>query len=95
MEDGRLAWELTKMEIRYCTLPYCVKKKKKKMFWKKICEHLRCQIENKIYWQYWIHEVPERISNKWACAVLEEEKWVWQKNQPVLNLPTNKFYIKK
>ncbi len=36
MTDRGLGWELTKMEIRSYTLPYCVKKKKEKTAFKTI-----------------------------------------------------------
>ncbi len=38
LTDRGFAWELTKMEIRSYTLPYCVKKKKGKIAFKKILE---------------------------------------------------------
>ncbi len=31
-ENKRLVWELTKIRIRSTTIPYCIKKKKKKQF---------------------------------------------------------------
>ncbi len=52
LDDSRLAWEMTKIEIRSFSVAYCVKKQKKKLEFKQSLEN------NLNYYNWKLMDIP-------------------------------------